>query len=196
MRFTRTILAASVLIGFALPASAGSLPTMRGVDHVGITVPDIKQATRFFVTVMGCKEAMSFGPFRDDKGTFMQDLLNVHPRAVIHRITELRCGNGSNIELFQYSAPDQKTVYPRNSDYAGHHIAFYVDDIAQAAAYMKKKGLRTFLGPFPVKNGPAAGQTILYVLTPWGLQLELISYPNGMAYEKTSKVKLWSPKDR
>lgn len=158
-------------------------------------MPDIAQATKFFVTVMGCREAMSFGPFRDDKGNFMQDLLDVDPRAVLHKITELRCGNGSNIELFQYSAPDQKTTYPRNSDYAGHHIAFYVDDIARAAAYMKKKGLRTFFGPFPVKNGPAAGQTILYVLAPWGLQLELISYPNGMAYENTSKVKLWSPKD-
>ena len=48
-------------------------------------------------------------------------------------------------------------------------------------------------GPLPVKEGPAAGQTILYFLAPWGMQLELITYPHGMAYEKTAKVKLWSP---
>jgi hypothetical protein len=47
-----------------------------------------------------------------------------------------------------------------------------------------------------VSEGPAAGQSILYFLTPWGTQMELISYPKGMAYEKDSAVKLWSPKDQ
>jgi hypothetical protein len=30
---------------------------------------------------------------------------------------------------------------------------------------------------------------------PWGLQMEIISYLKGMAYEKTSPIKLWSPTD-
>ena len=47
-------------------------------------------------------------------------------------------------------------------------------------------------GPIPIKEGPAAGQSILYFLTPWGLQMELISYPKGMAYEKDAKSVLWS----
>ncbi len=46
-----------------------------------------------------------------------------------------------------------------------------------------------------VGEGPAAGQTIIYFRAPWGLQFELISYPDGMAYEKTAPGKLWSPKD-
>jgi hypothetical protein len=45
----------------------------------------------------------------------------------------------------------------------------------------------------PIKEGPAGGQTVLYFLSPWGLQLELITYNKGMNYAKTSKVKLWSP---
>ena len=51
------------------------------------------------------------------------------------------------------------------------------------------------MGPLPVNEGPAAGQTILYFQAPWGLQLEAISYPNGMAYEKDAETVLWSPKD-
>ena len=43
--------------------------------------------------------------------------------------------------------------------------------------------------------GPAAGQTILYFQAPWGLQLEAITYPNGMAYEKDAETILWSPRD-
>ena len=63
--------------------------------------------------------AMSFGPFGDDKGTFMQDLLGVDPKAVIEEITMVRCGTGSNIELFKYAAPDQKDLQPKNSDIGG-----------------------------------------------------------------------------
>jgi catechol 2,3-dioxygenase-like lactoylglutathione lyase family enzyme len=174
-------------------AAAQGLPTLRGHDHTGITVPTMKEGLAFFVDILGCKPAMSFGPFADDKGSFMEDTLNVNPRAVIKQITMVRCGNGSNIELFEYSSPDQKIVQPKNSDIGGYHIAFYVDDIKKAAAYLQAKGIRTLAGPLPVNEGPAAGQTILYFLSPWGLQLELITYPKGMAYEKTSKVKLWSP---
>ena len=111
--------------------------------------------------------------------------------AVIEEISMVRCGNGSNIELFQYTAPDQAKTPPRNSDIGGHHIALYVDDIDKAAAYLKEKNVKTMQGPIPITEGPAAGQSILYFLTPWGLQMELISYPKGMAYAKDSKSPLW-----
>ena len=174
-------------------AGEKTIPGIRGLDHIGVTVPDIEQAVGFFQDVLGCKEAFRFGPFMDDKGTFMQDLVNVNPRAVIKQIVMVRCGQGSNIELFQYSSPDQKTEEPRNSDYGGHHLAFYVKDIKAAVDKAKANGLTTFMGPFPIKEGPAAGQSITYVLAPWGMQLELISYPKGMAYEKGAKTRLWAP---
>lgn len=193
--------AASLSLGFSLAvfslasASAGSLPGLRGHDHTGVTVPDIKQAIDFFTNILGCQQAMSFGPFSDDKGTFMQDILDVNPRAKIEQITMMRCGYGSNIELFQYSSPDQKNAIPKNSDIGGYHIAFYVDDIKAAADYLKANNVRTMMGPLPVEQGPAAGQSILYFMAPWGLQFEAISYPKGMAYEKDGGTVLWSPRD-
>jgi catechol 2,3-dioxygenase-like lactoylglutathione lyase family enzyme len=184
---------AALTIGASVAAaSADSIPGLRGHDHTGITVPDVKAATAFFTDVIGCTHAMSFGPFKDDKGTFMQDYVNVNPRAVIEEISMVRCGYGSNIELFQYESPDQSKTEPKNSDFGGHHIALYVDDIEKAAEYLRSKNVRTMQGPLPVKEGPAAGQSILYFLTPWGLQMELISYPKGMAYEKDAKTMLWS----
>jgi len=195
MRTSRLLLTAlaALAIGSSLqPASADSIPGLRGHDHTGITVPDVKAATAFFTDVIGCTHAMSFGPFRDDKGTFMQDVVNVNPRAVIDEISMVRCGYGSNIELFQYESPDQDKTPPKNSDIGGHHIALYVDDIDKAATYLKEKNIKTMKGPIPITEGPAAGQSILYFLTPWGLQMELISYPKGMAYAKDSKSPLWS----
>jgi catechol 2,3-dioxygenase-like lactoylglutathione lyase family enzyme len=186
--------AAVVILAMTSLGRADGVPGLRGHDHTGITVPDIKQATDFFVNVLGCKEVMSFGPFADEKGDFMHILLNVDPKSVIKQITLVRCGYGSNIELFQYTAPDQKDMTPKNSDIGGYHIAFYVDDIKAAKAYLDSKGVKTFFN-LSVDQGPAAGQSIFYFLAPWGLQMEAITYPQGMAYEKTSPIKLWSPKD-
>jgi catechol 2,3-dioxygenase-like lactoylglutathione lyase family enzyme len=193
----KTIAAAALALASALAGSgvahADGIPGMRGHDHTGITVPDMQQALDFFVGVVGCKQALQFGPISDDKGTLMTDLVGVDAKAKIDKVTMVRCGYGSNIEIFQYEAPDQRDLKARNSDIGAFHIALYVDDVAKAKAYLDSKGIATRMGPVPMNDGPIAGQTIMYFQAPWGLQLEAISYPKGMAYEKTSKVKLWSP---
>ena len=107
----------------------------------------------------------------------------------------VRCGNGANIELFEYTAPDQDRTFRRNSDIGGKHIAFYVRHIDTAVAYLQSKGVEPRLGPLAVTDGPAAGQTINYVRTPFGTYVELISYPHGMAYEATAEIPLWDPRD-
>jgi catechol 2,3-dioxygenase-like lactoylglutathione lyase family enzyme len=71
----------------------------------------------------------------------MKENLNVDPSASAtnHRV---RCGNGANFELFEYQSPDQRTIQPKNSDYGGHHLAFYVDDIEATVAYLRSMGLK------------------------------------------------------
>jgi len=197
LRNAATVAGAAVA-GPLLASSAQADPGHRGphsvgIDHVGITVPDIDEAVTWFREVMGAAAPLTFGPFGDPQGTLMTDLLGVDPRAVIQQITSLRIGRSANIELFQYTAPDQHTTHPRNSDWSGHHVAFYVTDIDAAVAYMQSRGAQKFLGPFAVTDGPAAGQSINYFRTPFGTYIELISYPNGMAYEQTAPVPLWSP---
>ena len=172
-----------------------SVPTLLGLDHVGITVPNVELARSWFVDVLGCSSPLTFGPFSDPVGTFMQDLLGVDPRAVIEQITMVRCGNGPSVELFQYTAPDQVRAFRKNSDFGGKHIAFYVRHIDKAVAYLESRGVEKLLGPLPVTDGPAAGQTINYFRAPFGTYIELISYPNGMAYEESAPVLLWNPRD-
>ena len=176
----------------AVPALAEPLPGIRGVNHIGITVPDLAEAEAFFTDVLACQKATAFGPFRDDTGTFMQDVLDVDSRAVIEQITLMRCGFGSNIELFHYTAPDQKTVTPRNSDIGGHHVAFYVDDFDAALEHLRRHGIE-IMGEPTLSSSHSLGQTWVYFRAPWGMQFELVSFPNGKAYEATSPVKLWHP---
>jgi len=102
-----------------------ALPGMTGVDHIGFTVPDLEQAHAFLVDVLGCEYLYSLGPFvHDEPGDdWMTEHLDVDPRAVMEQLHFFRCGDQAIFEVFQWSAPDQATRRPRNSDIAGHHVA-------------------------------------------------------------------------
>jgi catechol 2,3-dioxygenase-like lactoylglutathione lyase family enzyme len=177
----------------AAQRSAG-LPGLRGMEHIGFTVPNLEEAVRFFVDVMGCEAFYQLGPFSSD-GDWMATHLNVHPRSVMRKLQFLRCGHGSNFEIFEYEAPDQNRHQPKNSDIGGHHLAFYVDDIQAAIAYLEKNGVKVLGDPTIRAEGPSSGQTWVYFLTPWGMQLELVSFPHGKGYEQTTTRRLWSPVD-
>jgi catechol 2,3-dioxygenase-like lactoylglutathione lyase family enzyme len=170
----------------------GGLPGLRGTEHIGFTVPDLEQATSFFVDVIGCEFIFELGPFvaEDD---WMSIHLNVHPRTAMRKLRFLRCRHGTNFEIFEYEAPDQNIVLAKNSDIGGHHLAFYVDDFEVALEYLKRNGIRLLGEPTVRTAGPNAGQIWIYFLTPWGMQLELLSFPNGKGYEKTTTARLWHP---
>ncbi len=172
--------------------SDNGLPGLRGTDHIGFTVPDLDQAVDFFVQVIGCEAFYELGPFEFDDD-WMERQLNVHPRTVMRRLKFLRCKHGSNFEIFEYESPDQNKTQPKNSDIGGHHLAFYVDDMDAAIAYLKANDVRILGEPVVRDQGPSAGQTWLYFLSPWGMQLELVSYPGGKGYEKDTPGRLWHP---
>jgi catechol 2,3-dioxygenase-like lactoylglutathione lyase family enzyme len=164
------------------------LPGVRGVEHIGLMVPDLEEATAFFVNVLGCKVVYSLYPAARYKNNY----LDVHPDAE-RKIRTLSYQNGAHFELFEFTTPDQNKRMPKFSDYGGHHIAFYVDDMDAAIAYLKSKGVRLF-GEKRYGEGPEAGKdsTLVHFTTSWGLILELISYPHGRAYEKDQPA-LWKP---
>lgn len=169
-----------------------SLPGLRGVEHVGLTVPDLDAAVRFFVETLGCVPVMAELSL-DAGADGLVAMLDVDPVACA-RLRFLRCGHGTNLELFEYEAPDQATRLPRNSDHGGHHLAFYVDDMGAAVAWLRARGVEVMGEPERVAEGPSAGTSWVYFRAPWGLQLELVSYPAGKAYERQPGVRLWHPR--
>jgi catechol 2,3-dioxygenase-like lactoylglutathione lyase family enzyme len=168
------------------------MPGLRGIEHLGITVPDLEAATRFLVDVLGCEQFYDLGPFQAEDD-WMQRQLAVHPRTVMRRLRFFRCGHGPNLEVFEYDAPDQNRTAPRNSDVGGHHLAFYVDDFDAALAWLRRHGVEILGEPVVRHAGPSAGQTWVYFRAPWGLQMELVSYPGGKGYEAETSRRLWSP---
>ena len=70
-------------------AQAG-MPGMRGVQHLGLTVPNVKEATAFFKDVIGCESFFSIGPFGPFEDDWMTENLNVDKKAVI-KTAHLMC---------------------------------------------------------------------------------------------------------
>jgi glyoxylase I family protein len=162
-----------------------TLPGVTGVDHIGFTVPDLEQARSFLVGVLGCEYLYSLGPFAhaEPADNWMAEHLDVDPRAVMRRLHFFRLGGQAIFEVFQYEAPDQRTVRPRNSDIGGHHVALYVEDMDAAVAFLRERGL-TVLGDPTVSKGASEGQRWVYFLSPWGMQFELVSYPGRKAFDR------------
>ena len=175
----------TVLTALSIPLTANAeLPGMRGTQHIGITVPDVDEAVEFLVDVMGCESFFSFGPFGPFADDWMEKNLNVNPRAVIEVITMVRCGNGSALEVFKYTSPDQDPNPPKNSDIGGYHIAFYVDDVNVATEYLRENGVQVLESPHPLTGTGLEGMDWVYFLTPWGMQMEIVSAPDGIIDEK------------
>jgi catechol 2,3-dioxygenase-like lactoylglutathione lyase family enzyme len=167
------------------------IPGLRGTEHIGFTVPDLDQAEAFFVDVIGCELIYSLGPFKSEED-WMQEHLGVHPRTVMKELRFFRCQFGPNFEVFQYQSADEQLAQPKNSDIGGHHLAFYVDDFDAALNYLKSKNVE-ILGEPTLSRSHSEGQKWVYFKSPWGMQFELVSFPNGKAYEAQSRIKLWHP---
>ena len=170
------------------------VPGVRGLEHIGLTVPNLQDAIDFFVEVLGFEHFYDLGPFRDDEGQWFKENLDLDPRSVIPRAALLRCGHGSNLELFEYEAPNQDREVPLMSDWGGTHFAFYVDDMDVALADLERRGLR-ILGGAKEGIGPEAGPgtSWAHFLTPWGQLLELVSFPHGKVYMAGRSRVLWRP---
>ncbi|MBX4911062.1 MULTISPECIES: VOC family protein [Rhizobium] len=165
-----------------------------GVEHFGFTVPNLEEAVEFFETVFGAVTALETGRV-DADDEYMKRRLGVPGHCRIENIKVLRVGNGSNLEIFEYSGDDGDAVLKRNSQPGGFHMAFQVDDANAAAGRLRSRGIDVLDGPTFVESGPMAGLTWLYLRAPWGQFLEIVSMDGPIGYAKDGGPRLWSPLD-
>ena len=151
-------------------------------------MPSLEEAHRFLVEVLGAKLVFDGGEIADDHTVTRVLGANRGDRA---RYRFYRLGHGLNLEVFEYDTEDRGS-HPGNHQGGGHHLALYVDAIAPAVAHLRAHGVGVD-DPEHIADGPAAGSDWAYFKAPWGLQMELVSYPNGKGYERDAEVRLWHP---
>ena len=116
----------STLLRAGSPPSSTTQPTgpmpILGVDHVGLTVPDMDQAVRFFDDVLGCTPVTHMGGMPLDPA--WKDRYHIRPAAELKQVVMLRAGTGANLELFEYRSPGAAKRAPFDDDPGFTHVAF------------------------------------------------------------------------
>lgn len=166
---------------------------VHGIDHVGLTVPDIEKATTFFKKALAGEVIYDTftksEPKRDSPET--QHRLGISPDMAQRAIRMLGFPNGPQIELFEYDGNEQSPPI-RSSDLGWNHVAFYTDDIYATLEAVEDSGGNRLADPKPLSGLEAGdGNLFCYIRTPWGSTLELISYPTSQPYIKEAPREKW-----
>jgi catechol 2,3-dioxygenase-like lactoylglutathione lyase family enzyme len=169
------------------------VPGVAGVEHIGLIVPDIESATHFFATVLGGEPLYDVGPFAGPED-WMAGHLAGSSGAHINRLRVIAIANGPTVELIELTYAANTAPEGAERAPAGWHIAFYVEDMDVALAALRAHGCQISSGPVEMTEGPSAGLTWLYFRAPWGQQLELVSYPGGIAAYRERKRSIWRPR--
>lgn len=169
---------------------------IRGIDHIGVTVPDMEQATTFFKEAFAAKVIYDNLSAEDEpkSGKQVEKNLGLKPGTKEMRIRMLVVGNSANIELFQFAnVAQQQPVIA--SDYGLQHVAFYVDDIDKATERFTDAGGKLLSKPNDLSSSAesGSGNQFVYGQAPWGMLIEMISYPAGINYPADSQAKRWTP---
>lgn len=172
-------------------------PLPRGIQHIGVTVPDLEAATTFFVDGLGAKVAYD-GLSPDDEprqGAEVERQLGLPSGAAIHRQRMFVIGEGPGLEVFEISGEQREAS--GLADFGLNHISLYCDDIEGALARISAAGgtpLSEVHGNSRYEDSPGNGS--VYVKAPWGMLVELQSIPEGHYYPEDSQSKVWMPSPR
>lgn len=168
----------------------------RGIDHIGVTVPDIEEATVFFKKAFDAKIAYDNKKIEDEPlaGPNLEKTLGLKKGTKVIHMRLLSFNNSASIELFNYVDADQRRPSIA-SDLGVQHFGFYVDDIKEAAKAFVEAGGELLNDPGELLGDLEDGTGhFVYGRAPWGMLIELISYtPHGLNYPEDSEAKRFTP---
>ncbi|WP_171180172.1 VOC family protein [Ruegeria sp. HKCCD8929] len=165
-----------------------------GLHHIGFTVPDMHQAVTFFTDIFGAVTVMECGSV-DVDDAFMAKHLGVPKGVRIADQRVIQIGRGGSLELFEYSGVTGNQSLKHNGEVGAMHIAFEVDDAFAVAQRLETAGVDLLEGPTLIEGGPMDGLVWLYLRSPWGQFLEIVSATRPLGYEAQGGPKLWTPSE-
>jgi catechol 2,3-dioxygenase-like lactoylglutathione lyase family enzyme len=149
------------------------------VNHVGVTVPDIESATKFFVDALG-GEVIYESVRTDDSSVGGAEAQKMHDlplasQAVVRRM--IKIGTGPDIELTEIHTPQPIARVP--SDLGVKQISFYVEDIERAVERFRKAGGSVLSRRSQIDLTTNEESEYSDVQTPWGTNIRFAtSRPN------------------
>lgn len=189
------------LIAIDSSESDASVPTTgipRGINHIGLSVPDLDAATVFLKAAFNAKVAYDGLTSDDDprRGPDAEHQLGLPSTAAIVKQRMIQIGTGPSIEMFEIEGLSD-TPAAGLADRGWEHISLFVDDIDAALARAVEAGATALSEPHDnSRHEDTPGNASVYVRAPWGSLIELQSLPNGHWYGSGSDAEVWTPPAR
>lgn len=173
------------------------MSTIRGIEHIGITVPDHDAAVAFFAKAFGAEQLYSQtrangGPMSAKEVGQMNGL---RPGTRMMKVSVLRLHNGPNVEIFEIDHP-KDTPETNIANYGISHFSVNVEDVDKAGQAFEAAGGSLLSDPYDLgapEDGP--GNRGVFGRTPWGLLIEIQHLPAPMTYQPSASARRWLPDD-
>lgn len=123
---------------------------LKGIHHIAIICSDYEQSKKFYTEILGFSIAAEH--YRAERSSFKLDLT---------------LGDQYMLELFSFVNPPKRVSRPEAAGL--RHLAFAVDDLEQAIAWLTSKAVDTE----PVRVDEYTGKRFTFFADPDGLPLEL-----------------------
>ncbi|MDO0983079.1 VOC family protein [Staphylococcus hominis] len=170
----------------------------RGINHIGLTVPSIEEATAFFKQGLDGKIAYDSQTKKDEPrgGEYVEHILGLEKGASIIHKRMMVFGCGPNIEMFEFQHAQQHEPQLLQ-DVGFTHISFYIESDAfeHVLERVKQVGGKPLSEPHSnTKYEDTENNKTVYIRAPWGSLIELQTVPNGFYYPDDSEAKVFIPK--
>ena len=118
-----------------------SMNHIKGINHIGLTVLDIEEATTFLKEAFDAKIAYDALSYNDQprEGEEVERMLGLSKGAKIVRQRMIVIGEGANIEMFEIESNNQKEPL-KLEDLGFNHISLMVDHIEDVLENVKRAG--------------------------------------------------------
>ncbi len=139
---------------------------IKGIHHSGSGVRDMEVSLKFYRDRLG----LEMGEDIEIEGPMVGEIVGLPANTKV-RIVHLGCGDGQELELFQYMAPST-SKFPRDfrqCDGGVIHVALIVDDLMELYERLKGEGVTFNSKPYNLGGG-----LIVYMRDPDGVTLELM----------------------
>lgn len=170
---------------------------VRGVEHIGITVEDIDAVRSFFEAAFDAEVLYEHLPAGAPprSGEALETRLGIPAGSAMTRACMLRLGAGPGIELFEFETPAARNGTARPTDYGLQHISLYTDDIDESRRRIEAAGGELLADPTPFSTHFEGGEgnKWCYTRTPWGMTIELTTFPSPQGYEDSTEARRWRP---
>ncbi|AYO12450.1 VOC family protein [Vibrio campbellii] len=122
----------------------------KAIHHVAIICSDYPRSKRFYTEVLGLKVIAE--NYREARDSYKLDLA---------------LPDGSQVELFSFPGAPERPSFPEAQGL--RHLAFLVDDVEQAKAYLESNDVEVE----PIRIDEFTGKAFTFFQDPDGLPLEI-----------------------